>query len=835
MVAMVDIEKRKVKLESLRWECDPNTFSFTTTGEIEPSDEILGQGRALKALKMGLEMESPGYNIFVSGLTGINSTEIVKKTLEKFLISGSPPDDICYVYNFKNPDMPRAIMLPYGLGMKLKNAMSELVLGLKRYIPQAVQSREFKSSLKTVAEKFGNKQKELVNRLKLKSQEEGFSMVQVQVGSINRPLLVPTLQDEPTSLEKLDSMVEAGEFPKERFEELKEKSFALNMELDAIQRESVGLEKKMMEEIKALEADAVKPEIENQIELLKKDFDFKKVALYLDEVKKDIIENSSYFKMDETPQSPQSPFAIFGMEAEMSPLWHYEVNLLVDNSEAEGRPVILEASPTHSNIFGNIERTVDRAGSIKTNFTKIKPGSIHRANGGYLILNAFDLLTEPGSWHCLKRTLKNKNIEFQCIEPMTLFASVTIKPEPVEADVKVIIVGDPSVYQLLMIKDNDFSKIFKIKSDFDPVMLKNEENIKGYASFIKKTTDEEELLPFDKSGVAKIVEYGVRESRSQKKISSRFPEIADVIREASYWAESDGKKIVGAEHIRRSIEERINRVNMTEDKIMERIKDGVLMIETEGSVVGQLNGLAVYSLGEHSFGAPSKITAVTSLGRGGIISIEREAKLSGNIYDKGVLILTGYLRGKYAQDIPLSLSASLTFEQSYYGVDGDSASSTEVYAIISALTKTPLRQDIAITGSVNQKGRVQPIGGVNEKIEGFFDVCQDRGLTGTQGVMIPDTNIDDLMLKDDVVEAVKAGKFHIYNVSTIDEGIEILTGITAGELSKDGKYPEGTINYLVIEKLTEIHKRLKELGKSDKKEKDNEKDNNDEKDEKEGE
>ncbi|MBN1574301.1 MAG: AAA family ATPase [Deltaproteobacteria bacterium] len=817
---MVDIEKRKVEIDRLRWKCDPGIFTFKTTKDIEPSDEIIGQDRAIVALKTGIEIESPGYNIFVSGLTGANRIDLIKKTMEKFVKPGDPPDDICYVYNFKDNDKPVALTLPAGLGGKFKKAMADLIAKLKEYIPQATQSREFKNNLKNIAEKYGNQQKELVNRLKLKSQEEGFSMVQVQMGAVTRPLLVPTLQDEPTSLEKLDSMVEAGEFPKERFDALKDKSFALNTELDAVRRESVELEKKMMEEIKKLEADTIKPEIENQIESLRAEFKFEKISLYLDDVKADIIENTSYFKTEEAPETPQMPFPFIGLGSERSPLWRYEVNLLVDNSDVKERPVILETSPTYANLFGNIERTIDRAGAVQTDFTKLKPGSIHRANGGYLIMNAFDLLTEPGSWHCLKRTLKNKKIEFHCIEPMFLFASLTIKPEPVEADLKVIMVGDPYIYQLLMIRDDEFPEIFKIKSDFDPVMIKNEENVRSYASFIKKTTEEEGLLPFDRSGVSGIVEYGVREGRSQKKMSSRFSEVADIIREASYWAKSEGKEVVGEEHVKRSIAEKIKRVNMSEDKIKEKMREGVLMIETEGSVVGQVNGLAVYSLGDHSFGAPSKITAVTSLGRGGIINIEREAKLSGNIYDKGVLILTGYLRGKYAQDIPLSLSASLTFEQSYYGVDGDSASSTEVYAIVSALTEIPLRQDIAVTGSVNQKGRVQPIGGVNEKIEGFFDVCADRGLTGSQGVMIPDTNVDDLMLRSDVIDAVREGKFNIYNVSTIDEGIEILTGMEAGEMSKEGGYPEGTINYLVIEKLTGIHEKLKKLGKTDKKDND---------------
>ncbi len=819
---MVDIDKRKVPVEMLRWECDPNIFPFETTQEIEPLEEIIGQERALLALKTGLEIESPGYNIFVSGITGTGMTTTIKTTLEKFLKPGPPPDDICYVNNFKNPDMPKAIVLPAGEGRKFKKAMADLTSTIKSTIEQVLTSQEFKNTIKGVAEEFRNRQKEMFNRIQLKSQEEGFSLVQVQMGTMTRPVFLPNFQNEPTPLEKLESMVESGEFPKERFEELKEKSFQLNSELDNIQRAAFSIEKDLRKKIEEMETDAVRPAIEEQIESVRAAFDFEGVSEYLDEVKSDIIENISFFKEEEGAKSQQMPFPLFGLGTEESPLWRYEVNLLVDNSDTKGNPVVLETTPTYTNLFGSIDRSIDRTGAIKTDFTKLKAGSIHRANGGYLILNAFDVLTEPGSWRCLKRVLKNRQIEFHCLEPYTLFASLSIKPEPIDSAIKVIMVGDPYIYHLLLAQDDDFPMIFKIKSDFDSVMEKNEEHIKKYASFVKKITEDEKLLPFNRHAVSEVVEFGIREARSQKKISTRLSDVADIIRESSYWAKTDGKDVVDASHVERSITEKNNRVNMAEDKIKERIKDGILMIETEGKEVGQVNGLAVYSLGNHFFGAPSKITAITSLGRSGIINIEREAKLSGNIHDKGVLILSGYLRGKYAQDIPLTLSASICFEQSYYGVEGDSASSTELYALISSITEIPLRQDIAITGSVNQKGEVQPIGGVNYKIEGFFDICRDRGLTGTQGVMIPDTNIDDLMLRSDVIEAVKGGKFHIYKVSTIDEGIEILTGIPAGTKNDGGEYPEGTINYLVLEKLKEIHDKLKKIGKTDEKEKDKE-------------
>lgn len=828
---MTDIEQRKVPVEKLRWQCDPNIFPFKTTAELEPLKEIIGQERALLALKTGLEIESPGYNIFVSGMTGTGRTTTIKAALEKFLEPGPAPDDICYVNNFSSPDNPVSLLLPAGDGKKFKKAMEDLIVDIKAAIVQRLSGQDYKNKLKNVVEEYRNRQKELINRIKLRSQEEGFSLVQVQVGQgpITRPVLVPNFQSQPTSLENLEEMVESGEFPAERFEELKQKSFELNSELENIQRESVRIEKELADRIKDLEAEEIAPIISNSVDAVKEAFTAPGVPEYLDSARADILENLDIFKEQESPQMQQMPFPFLGMGTDRDPLWRYEVNLLVDNSRTKGRPVILETTPSYTNLFGAFDRSIDRTGAVHTDFTKLKAGSAHRANGGYLILNAFDLLTEAGSWRCLKRVLIHKKIEFQCIEPMFLFASTSLKPEPIDANIKVIMVGDPYIYHLLLVQDDDFPMIFKIKSDFDSVMEKNSDHILKYASFVKKISDDESLTPFKPTAVSEVVEFGIREARSQKKMTTRLSEVADIVRESAYWAGIDGADAVDATHVRKALTERENRVNMTHDKIRERISEGVLMIETEGSREGQVNGLAVYSLGAHMFGAPSKITAVTSLGRAGIIDIEREAKLSGNIYNKGVLILSGYLRGRYARRVPLTLSASLCFEQSYYGVDGDSASSTEIYAIISGITGLPLRQDIAVTGSVNQKGEVQPIGGVNQKIEGFFAVCKDRGLTGTQGVMIPEKNVEDLMLKQEVVDAVTEGAFAIYSVSTIDEGLEILTGVPAGEEDADGTYPEGTVNRMVVDRLMENHERLRELNKGKDAEKGSEKSGNDDK------
>ncbi|MDP2971143.1 MAG: AAA family ATPase, partial [Deltaproteobacteria bacterium] len=462
------------------------------------------------------------------------------------------------------------------------------------------------------------------------------------------------------------------------------------------------------------------------------------------------------------------------------------------------------------NLFGTIERVVERSGVWKTDFTHIKAGSFLRANGGYLIFNALDGLMEPGVWPALKRTLKNQVMEFQTYDPFYFFATTALKPEPFECNTKVIMIGDTHLYHLLFNMDDDFKKIFKIKADFDSVTGKDEDKVRQYASFIRKVCDEEKLRPFDRTGVAAVVEHGVRIAGRQKKLSTRFHLIADLLREANYWAGKDGSPVVKEAHVDKAIEKRAYRLNLVEEKIQEMIDDGTILIDSDGMVAGQVNGLSVYNLGDYAFGKPSRITVKTSLGKAGIINIEREVEMSGPIHNKGVYILSGYLRDRYAQDKPITMSASICFEQSYSGVEGDSASSTELYGLLSSLSGLPLRQDIAVTGSVNQKGEVQPIGGVNEKTEGFFEVCKAKGLTGKQGVMIPHLNIDDLMLRKDVVQAVQEGKFHVYPVKTIDQGIAILTGVEAGERLEDGRFKEGTVNDLVDRKLEELGKKIKE-------------------------
>jgi ATP-dependent Lon protease len=610
-------------------------------------------------------------------------------------------------------------------------------------------------------------------------------------------------------LDQLENLVDQGQFSRENFENLKAKYGQLSAEMEQVLKETRKVEKTIQDELAGLDKSAISHLVEARIGDIREKYKQPKIHSYLDEVKDSILGNPSRFQPK--PEAPQVPIPGLTLPTPVDAFTEFQVNVLVDNSEIKGAPVIIETSPTYRNLFGTIERSWGMGGIGKTDFTKIKGGSFLRANGGYLVLNALDVLIEPGVWVALKRTLRNRSMEMQSFDPFYLFASSALKPEPIEVKVKVVMIGDAYLYETLYAVDEDFKKVFKIKADFDTVMERKNETQLQYASFIRKICHDENLLPFDRSGVAAVIEYGVRLAGRQKKLSTEFHRITDILREASYWAKKDNSDMITEKHVDQAIAEKIYRKKMIEDKIQEMIDDGMILIDSDGAAVGQVNGLSVYDLGEYAFGKPSRITAKTSMGKSGIINIEREAELSGRTHNKGVLILGGYLRGKYAQDKPLTLTASLAFEQSYGGVDGDSASSTEVYAILSSLSGLPLRQDIAVTGSVNQNGEIQPIGGVNQKIEGFFGVCQNRGLTGKQGVMIPHQNVGDLMLHKDVVEAVAAAKFHIYPVRNIDQGIEILTGVPAGEKGKDGAYPAGTVNHLVDQRLQDLSKRMKEF------------------------
>jgi ATP-dependent Lon protease len=721
---------------------------------------------------------------------------------------GKIPNDLCYVNNFKNPDMPHMVSLPAGQGNAFKKEMETLIETLKKKIPLMFENETYLNRKKEVVEKFRNKQAEMFREFEKKVNKEGFALVQIQMGPYSRPGIFPLVEGNPVNIDQLETMVEEGKFSKEELEKLKGKQTELINELEDIFKETRKAEKEIKEEMTSLDNQVISPAIKDSISDIKEKFNDGKVHQYLDEVQEDILANLGRFReKEETP--PPLPGLV--MPPSVDSFSEYQVNVLVDNSETKGAPIIVETTPNYRNLFGTIERVVERTGIWKTDFLHIKAGSFLRANGGYLIFNALDALMETWVWPTLKRTLKNQVIEIQTYDPLYFFSTSALKPEPIECNTKVIMIGDTQIFYLLYSLDDDFKKIFKIKADFDSVMNKDDDKIQQYASFIRKICDEDKLRHFDNTGIAAVVEHGVRITGRQKKLSTRFHLIADLLREANYWAEKDGSDMVTEKHVDKANEKRVYRVNLIEEKIQEMIDDGTILIDSDGRVVGQVNGLSVYNLGDYMFGKPSRITAKTSLGKAGIINIEREAEMSGPIHNKGVYILTGYLRGKYAQDKPITMSASLCFEQSYSGVEGDSASSTEIYALLSSISGLPLRQDIAVTGSVNQKGEVQPIGGVNEKIEGFFEVCKAKGLTGKQGVMIPHLNIDDLMLRKDVVEAVKERKFRIYPVKTIDQGIEILTGVEAGEKLEDGRFKEGTVNDLVDKKLKELGSKIKEF------------------------
>lgn len=796
----------EVPVEKLRWRCDPEELKFQS--DLPITEEIIGQERALEAIRLGLDIDGFGYNIFVTGLVGTGRKTAIQGLLEEIDTAGKIPNDICYVNNFKNPDMPKMISLPAGRGNEFRGDMENLIEALKKKIPLIFEDERYLNKKKEILEKFREQQATYFKEFEKKVTQVKFSLIQVQMGPYSRPGIFPVIDGNTMSFDQLEALVQEGKLSEEEVERLREKQRELASELEDIFKETRKTEKEIRESLQDLDKEVISPVVRDSVFDLREKYNNEKINDYLEEVQESIMENLSRFTEKE-----EQPQVIPGLTIPQpaDEFTEYRVNVLVDNSDTKGAPIIVETAPNYRNLFGTMERVVDRSGIWKTDFYRIKAGSFLRANGGYLIVDALDALIEPGVWLTLKRTLKNGVVEMQTFDPFYLFATSALKPEPIEANVKVIMVGDTMMYHLLYNYDEEFKKIFKVKSDFDTVMDKDEETIGKYASLIHKICKEEKLKAFDRSGVAAVVEYGVRIAGRQKKLTTRFHLLADVLREASYWAVKEGSQDVSEIHVEKAIRKRIHRVNLVEDKIQEMIDDGMIMIDSDGAVVGQVNGLSVYNLGDYAFGKPSRITAKVAMGKAGIINIEREAELSGPTHNKGVFILAGYLRGKYAQDKPLAMSASICFEQSYGGVDGDSASSTEVYALLSSLAGIPLRQDIAVTGSVNQKGEIQPIGGVNEKIEGFFDVCKAKGLTGRQGVMIPHQNVDDLMLRKDVVKTVEDGKFRIYPVKSIDQGIEILTGVKAGERGKDGSFKGGTVNFLVDKQLKELASGIKEF------------------------
>jgi lon-related putative ATP-dependent protease len=799
---MQKVSKWELKTGELRWRCRPDRLGFETTEEIPCCQDIIGQDRALAAITLGLEIASPGYNIFVSGLTGTGKSTTIKSLLESMRREAKNLTDICYVYNFRTPDMPSCIKLPAGQGKRLKRVVADIQKTLRKHVPKEFESDRYSRRQKKIIEELQTRRTKLATELEKTIEEKGFRLLEVQYGPFTRPVVMPVIEQQPVEMEKLPGLVDAKKLDEKDYERIKKDHEFLVDRMEAFLKIAREIDRELADKMAWLEKEVVSPIIDTCIREAKEKFSEKKVHAHLEELRDFCLGNIDEFKDSAGTDKEKE-------EEEKKDRIEFHVNVVVDNSRTKHIPIIIETAPSYGNLFGSIDRVHEGRGEYRTDFTLIRAGSILRANGGFLVLSLTDIIEEPAVWPALKRALKNKKVAIQSIDTLLFMSSSGIKPEPIDIDVKVVLIGDAYSYQILYTYDEDFRKIFKIKADFDTEMPNVPDNIVKYAQFVKSVVDKEDLLAFHKTAVAAIIEEGVRIAGRQDKLTTRFSDVADVIREADYWARKAKAKVVQGKHVEKAIAEKIRRVNLIEEKIREMLENGTILIDTKGKMIGQVNGLSVYDVGDYAFGKPSRITVETGLGRAGLINIEREADMSGKTHNKGVLIIEGYLRRKYAQDKPLTMSSSICFEQSYSGVDGDSASSTEIYAILSSLAELPLRQDLAVTGSVNQKGEIQPIGGVNEKIEGFFDICRIKGLTGKQGVIIPKLNKPDLMLKHEVIEAIKRKKFHIYAIDSIDEGIEILSGVAAGKRLRDGRFERDTVNDYVDQKLCHFAEQIK--------------------------
>jgi lon-related putative ATP-dependent protease len=800
--------KFEVPQEKLCWHCDPAVFEFEDTGDLIPLREFVGQDRAIKAIEFGLSMKHEGYNIYVAGLTGTGKTTAVKKHIDKLLAEKEATHqlehakDWCYVYNFSDSDRPQILAMSPGKGKVLKDQVFQLLQQLKKDLIAAFSGEEYKAERKKTLEEGQESQRKIVEQLTEEAKQQGF-MLQI---TTKGPVLIPVVDGKPISPEEYLALDEQAQHT------IDEKQAALLKKLQVAFEQAAELERQTLEKIKNMDKAVGDFTVSKLFESLLHEYsEADDVTEFLRGLKLYTLGNLDSFKETEEKEPLVLGQPVSFVAQGRDPFLPFQVNVFVDNSTTAGAPVIVEQNPNYANLFGKIERRFLFGGYL-SDHTMLKPGAFHQANGGYLLLNAQDVISNPGVWPALKRTIKTQELRIEDpFEQFGLIAPQGLRPQPMPVEVKVVLIGEGLLYQMLAFYDEDFWEIFKVKADFNFEIDRTNENMVHFAAFVASSCEKCRLQHFDRTGVARIIEYASRLVSDQEKLSSRFSQIRELVQEAEYWARQDKATRVSAKHVTKAIDERMFRHNLPDERIGEMIERGVIMIDVDGDVVGQVNGLSVYTLGDISFGKPSRITCKTFLGRGGVINIEREAQLSGSIHNKGVLILSGYMGWKYAQDTPLSLSASLCFEQSYEGVEGDSASSTELYALLSSLADVPIKQYIAVTGSVNQKGEIQPIGGVNHKIEGFFRVCKAKGLTGNQGVMIPKQNTVNLMLHHDVLDAAKEGKFHIYAISTIDEGIELLTGIPAGKRGKNGAYPRGTINYKVDKQLKEMASKLKDF------------------------
>ena len=784
--------------DNLRRRLDPAALPFASTAEVAPLDGTIGQPRALDAIEFGLDVHNSGYSLYVAGNPGSGRETTVRDYLQRFAATRPIPSDWIYVHDFGQPDQPQAIRLPAGQGTAFAHDMDEFIEGAQRAIPRAFDSEDYERRRRDALGELSQQRDAIFEQLQSFARTRGFTLEATPAGIVS----VPVVQGKPLASEDFEKL------PDETKQQLERLDREIQGQVSAGLRQARQLEKEATERLRSVDREVALFAVGPPLDDLRERYGGQpKVLAWIDAVQKDIPEHLSDFR----PAPAEQPAGMPGMGGEPD-VGRYRVNVLIDNASATGAPVVVERNPSFYNLNGRIDYRAT-FGAMVTDFRQVKPGGLHRANGGFLVVHVLDVLRSPFAWDALKRALISREVQVENLgDQLTALPTARLRPEPIPLDVKVVLIGPLDVYHALYQLDEDFQELFKIKADFSPEMDWNDEHVHNYAAFISRRVGEAGLRHFDRSAVARVVEEGGRLLEDQRKLSTRLLDIANLITESSYWADKAGHDLVLAEDVEQAIRKKEYRSNLIEERMREMIADGTIAIETDGQRVGRVNGLSVLDLGDRAFGQPSRVTARVSLGRGAIRSIEREIELSGPIHSKGFLILSGYLAAQYAQDAPLAVSATITFEQSYGQVDGDSASSTELYALLSALAELPLDQGLAVTGSVDQYGDVQAVGGVTAKIEGFYAVCKAKGLTGRQGVIIPATNVPNLMLDQEIVEAVRAGQFHVWAVRSVDEGIEILTGKPAGERGPDGTFPEGTVHRLVHDRIRAYSEVLKAFG-----------------------
>ncbi len=793
-----------LSVDALYRRCTLDSLEFSTTDDLPDRSEFIGQDRAIKALETGISIERQGYNIFALGSSGTGKHTLMRRLVEERARTEPPPGDWCYVNNFDQPYIPRALQLPAGMGKGLQSDMEQLVEDLRRGLSAAFESEEYQNRRRTLEEEFNERQQESLKGLQETAHERGLALLRTPAGLAFAPLRNGEVLP-PEEFQKL---------PEQDQTRIQQEVEALQGQLQKVLLQVPRWEREFRGRLRELHNDVTAVVVTDVLDDLQAKYkDLPAVLAFLQAVQHDISDHLGDFLADgeEKPKEEATEIPVPESFKAAPSLRRYQVNVLVDSGGATGAPVVYENNPTYLNLVGRVEQMA-MMGALVTDFTLIKPGVLHRANGGYLILDALKVLTSPYAWEGLKRALQFRQIRIESpTQMLSMTSTVSLEPEPIGLDIKVILMGDRMIYYLLAQQDPDFAELFKIAADFDDEFVRDDETTREYAHIIATIARREQLRAFDRSAVCRVIEHASRLVEDSERVTARMQTIVDLLEESDHWAQTAGAATVSAAHVQQALDAQVYRNDRVRQAMQEETLRGAIMLDTTGSQIGQINGLSVISMGTFAFGRPSRITAAVHLGKGDVVNIEREVELSGPLHNKGVLILSGYLRSRYAMDQPLALDASLVFEQSYGGVDGDSASSTELYALLSAIARVPIKQSLAVTGSVNQLGQVQAIGGVNEKIEGFFDLCAARGLTGEQGVLIPATNVKHLMLRQDVVDAVAAGKFHIYPIVTIDEGIEILTGLPAGTADANGVYPEGSVNRRVADRLVEMVAKRKAL------------------------